>query len=115
MDVPQEIKDLVAMDPAERQAVIEAMAHRADATSIKTLVHLMENAESERIRTDAALGWQASRRALAELRLRLEGKTSGAGVTLNVFAGSNAEVENVRRVRAAFGVQDAEVSDTDAE
>jgi hypothetical protein len=104
----------VLKKPAElRQAVYEAMGEIVDSTALQTARRLMSGPDvQDSIKRDMVLGWLAHRRANKELMHKISSGDSG-GISFTFNMGTDAEVENVRRVRNAFGVsgeaEDAEV------
>ena len=109
-----EVRDVVARPAELRQMVYEAMNQIVDSTAVQSARKMMTSPDvPDNIKRDVIFGWLAHRRQDRELMHKIaSGKSDGISFTFNV--GTNQEVDNVRQIKSAFGVgeaEDAEVTD----
>jgi len=117
MDYLQEIEDdevreVVRQTPELRQVVYEAMSQIVDSTAVQTARKMMTSSDvADNIKRDVIFGWLAHRRNDRELMHKISsGKSDGISFTFNV--GTNQEVDNVKQVKSAFGISEAEDAET---
>lgn len=105
-----ELRAIIGKAPEVRQAIYEAMNYAVDSTALKS-IRLMMNGPNvpDGVKKDLLLGWLEHRRKDRELTANISrGHVNADGITFNVSFATNAEVDNVKRARQVFGVDEAE-------
>lgn len=106
-----ELRKIVEKGAEVREMVAGAMSYAVDSTAMKSARQMMSSPDvPDGVKKDLILGWMEHRRKDKELRGKLASGNTGEGVTFNVSFATNAEVDNMKRARKAFGVDDAEVT-----
>lgn len=87
--------------------LVQNATRKADLLAIGTLSNLMQSADTERVKLDAASAWIDHRRKIEEAALKIQSDRENNGKRVQISFNVDAltkETENVRRIRDTFGV-----------
>jgi hypothetical protein len=87
--------------------IIQNETRKADLLAIGTFNNLMQSAETERLRFDAAAEWLSHRRKIEEAALKIQADRENNNNRVRISFNADAllkETDNVRAIRDAFGV-----------
>ena len=108
VDDPQ-LREVLQKSPEARQAIYKSMQYVLDSSAMSAARRLMTSADvPDAIKRDMVIGWLAHRRNDREIEHRLSGGGAAGNAITFTFNMNGQEGDNVKRVREAFGVAEAE-------
>lgn len=103
-----EVREYLKKPEELRRIVAQTKSALVDHTALQTARMLMSSPDTpEGVKRDMVVEWLKHRRAERELTHKIQSGQPD-GINFNFTFGTNAEVDNIRQVKSAFGVDDAE-------